>query len=214
VPDGTAIFLNRAFLEFNNIQNPNGSTGIGEYNIFKDPMLIEYRDVFQKAFRGETVYSPLKPPIKDLVDRGFVQDKPFESADIDVYFYPVWDGDKLAYVICVFIVKVVYRGQPDVAKAKEYIESHWQDEYDPEAVAKSVYMSKRQLYSLFKQHTGMAPGDYYNKCKIEHIKEKLMDKNLTITEVFAACGEDSQGWLRKKFKATTGMSPKEYRESL
>jgi len=50
-----------------------------------------------------------------------------------------------------------------VARAREYIENNWQDEFDPDAVAKSVGMSRSQLFSVFKQHTRMSPGEYYRK---------------------------------------------------
>ena len=43
-------------------------------------------------------------------------------------------------------------------------------------------MSVIQLYKLFKQHTYMTPGDYHNQTKVEHIKEKLTDKNLSVKE--------------------------------
>ena len=60
----------------------------------------------------------------------------------------------------------------------------------------------------------MTPGDYHKKVKVDHIKEKLEDKNLSVKEAFAACGEDSRGWLSKVFKEITGLSPKQYREKL
>ena len=71
-------------------------------------------------------------------------------------------------------------------------------------------MSVAQLYKIFKQHAGMTPGKYHLQCKIEHIKEKLSDKNLTIKEAFAACGEDGNGWISRVFKKVTGMTPKEF----
>ena len=60
----------------------------------------------------------------------------------------------------------------------------------------------------------MTPSEYFKKVKVDHLKEKLADKTLSIKEAFAACGEDSQGWVVKIFKEVTGISPKNYRESL
>ena len=133
---------------------------------------------------------------------------------MDLLFYPIWKNDKLHFVVCVFIIRNMYFGRPDVAKAKEYIDSHWHGEYDKEAVANAVNMSVSQLYSLFKQHIGMPPGEYHRKVTVDHIKEKLADKNLSIKEAFAFCGEDSQGWAVKMFKEVTGISPKQFREEL
>jgi YesN/AraC family two-component response regulator len=126
----------------------------------------------------------------------------------------MWDGDKLAFVVCVFIIKRMYQGSPDVAKAKEYIDQHWIDEFNPDEVAKAVNISLSHLRSLFKQHTGETMNDYYKKVKVDHLKEKLADKSLSVTEAFEACGVDSQGWIVRVFKEKTGMSPKEFRNSL
>jgi len=171
------------------------------------------RKWIQKAFRGEAVMGNDYPvPIQDLVDRGVIKEKPFESASGDYILYPVFKNDKLHLVVFILIVKGMYFGRPDVARAKEYIDSHWQGEYDSKTVAKAVNMSVAQLYNLFKQNVGMPPGEYHNKVKVDRIKEKLGDKNLSIKEAFAACGEDSQGRVAKVFKKVTGMSPKQYRE--
>jgi AraC-like DNA-binding protein len=173
------------------------------------------REEIQKAFKGATsVIHNFSAPIQDLVDRGIVKEKSWESSTMDLHFYPVWDGKTLAFVVCAFIVKTIYKGKPEVAKAQEYISRHWQEEFNANEIAKAVNLSERQLYKLFKLHTGMTPGYYHKKCKIEQIRKKLMDKNLNITEAFAACGEDSQGRMAKVFKEVTGLTPSQFRNSI
>jgi AraC family transcriptional regulator len=122
--------------------------------------------------------------------------------------------DKLYFVVCVFVVRNMYLGRPDVVRARDYIDQNCQGEYNAEAVAQAAHMSVPQLYNLFKHHIGITPGDYHKIRKIEKIKEKLADRNLSIKEAFAACGEDSRGWVLRVFKDITGMTPKQYRESL
>ena len=214
-PDGTAIFTNRAGLEFNNI--PYADLIVGKYNVLNDPVLNDQmglRDIIHKAFKGEKVSGIYSPPIQDLVDRGIIDKKPYESAVLYFYFYPIWKNRELVYVISVCIVKNVYQGRADLAKAKEYIDTHWLGEYNKEEIAAAINMSVTQLYRLFKEHIGITPGDYHKKVKVEHIKEKLINKNLSIKEAFAACGEDSRGWILQAFKKITGMTPKQYRENL
>jgi AraC family transcriptional regulator len=43
---------------------------------------------------------------------------------------------------------------------------------------------------LFKKHTGITPHEYYINYKISKLKEKLLDTNLSIAQVFAACNMD------------------------
>ena len=212
-PDGTSMFLNRSGLEMNNISDP--ALVVGKYNLLNDPVCNDQmgmRESIQKAFLGEAVVCfDVVVPIQDLVDRGVINEKPFEKSFADFYLYPIKHKGKLVFVVFFYVVKKMYYGRTDVAKVREYIDTHWQGEFIKEAVAKSVNISVAQLYKLFKEHTGMTPGDYHRKVKVERIKEKLMDKNLSVKEAFAACDEDSRGWMLRVFKELTGMTPTQFR---
>ena len=110
----------------------------GKYNVLKDPVMeqMDLKAGIQKAFRGETVvWYDVNPPIEDLVQRGLIEEKPFEKAYADWYLYPIMDNKKLYYVVFVCPVKKVYHDRSDLALAKEYLDIHWQEEYDAEAVA-------------------------------------------------------------------------------
>jgi len=215
-PDGTSVFINKAVIKLENITDPYQV--VGKYNLLTDPVCndeLGMRDGIQRAFRGETyVCYDISTPIWDLVERDAVEEQQYDKAFADFYLYPIMKDEKVLFVVFVFIVKKLYYGRPDLARAKEYMDTHWQGEYNAEEVARHVTMSVSQLYRVFKQHTGMTPGDYHNKIKVEHIKEKLADKNLTIKEAFAACNENSRGWMARVFKEITGLSPKEYHNSL
>ena len=234
-PDGVSIYLNRACLELNNVKD--AGLIVGKYNLLKDPVCMDqlgYREELQRAFRGEEVIIKEFPvPIQDLVNRGIIDKKPFETATMDLSLYPVWEPEsqteasdkaltedpqvpfpedrKLFFIVCVFIVRSLYLGRPDIAKAKQYLDEHCHSEYDAHAAAKSANMSVSQLYNIFTKHTGMTPGDYHRRAKVEYIKEKLLDTNLSVKEAFASCGENSRGWILKLFKETTGMTPTEFR---
>ena len=212
-PDGAMAFINRAFLELNKVSDAGRI--IGKYNILHDPAINgkpDIRECIHRAFRGEAVCTP-DFPLDDSPDR-YIAEKTFETAFGDMFFSPLWDEQKIAYILCVFVVKKMYFGRPDVVHAKAYLDAHWQDEYNPRAVANSLNISVARLYNLFKHDTGMTPGNYHKKVKVEHLKEKLADKSISVKEAFAACGEDSQGWAVKMFKKVTGMPPRQYRKSL
>ena len=212
--DGTALFINRASMELNGIAD--SSLIIGKYNLLDDPVCNEtlgHREAIKKAFGGEAVSVPdFRPPIQDLVNRGVIKEKPYEAALMEAHLCPIKDKNNLVCVLCVFIVRNIYRGKPEVLRAKENISLAWRGKFDAEATAESLAMSVTQLYRLFKEHLGMTPGSYHKLCKIEHLKEKLIDKNLTVKEAFKACGEDSRGWVAKVFKELTGLSPAEFRK--
>jgi AraC-like DNA-binding protein len=212
---GTTIYINQAGMEMVNIKDT--SLLIGKYNLWKDPVCLEImgKEVIDRIFRGETVTFPNFPaPIQDVLDRGVIEEKPWESATMDLYFLPIWDDVKFVCTICFFTVKSMYQGRADIVDAKKYIDEHWLDKFSDDAVAKAVHISLRHLSALFKQNTGMTMGDYYKKVKVDHIKEKLKDKSLTVAQAFSFCGEDSRGTYARIFKEITGMTPTEYRDSL
>ena len=167
--DGTTLFSNRAFLELNNI--PDASLVVGKYNLLNDPVCNDrmgWREGILKAFHGEPMVAygvDADLLVQDIVNRGVIDEKPFEKSFMDFHLYPVMDGKKVAFVVLVCVVKKLYHGRPDLARAKAYIDSHWKEEFDPKALARSVSMSVSPLYKIFKEHTGMTPGDYYRKTR-------------------------------------------------
>ena len=212
---GVSVFLNQAALKWLNINDPK--LIVGKYNLIKDPVCNDQlglrKDIEKVFYEGVPCTNRnINPPVQDLVDRGVVNKKPFEQSVADFHYYPIKYDKKVAYVVFICIVKKTYIGRPELVRAMEYIDSHWKGKFDPETFAKSVNMSLTHIYSIFNKDIGMTPGEYRNRVKVEHIKEKLADKNLSIKEAFAICGEDSRGWLSKVFKKITGLSPSEFRE--
>jgi len=213
--DGVVIYLNRAWAEMVNIKDIYLVVGV--YNYKTDPVCLEItgQEFVDRVFRGEAVTYPDFPaPIQDVYDRGVIDEKPWEAATMDMFFLPIWDGDQFVCSICFATVKNMYKGRADIVDAKKYIDQHWLDEFDPDTVAKSVNISPAHLRALFKQHAGMTMHDYYKKVKVDHIKGKLADRNLSIAEAFGACGENSRGAFVRTFKELTGMTPTEYRASI
>ena len=213
-PDGIAIFINRACLELNNI--PDAGFVVGQYNVKTDPMMIRIlgQDNLDKVFRGETwSFSGFPAPIQEVVDRGITDGKPFEAATMDLYCFPIWDGDIFVCTICFFYVNNMYQGRSDMAKAREYIEVHWHDEFDVDNLAHTVNLSKRHFQRIFKEVSGYTPIEFYRKIKLEKIQEKLLDGNLSVEQAFDACGVGSRGTYLNLFKEKFKMTPSEYRKT-
>ncbi|KUG03357.1 transcriptional regulator, arac family [hydrocarbon metagenome] len=217
-PDGTTVFVNRAFLEEYNISGPDQI--VGKYNLLKDPVVndeLGLREYLLRAFEGETLSaSDVKVPFKDMSSRYNTRNEDFDVEALykDINSFPIWDGNNnIAYIVNVFVTTRMYQGRSDIAKAKEYIETHWLEEFDMDKVAQLVNLSRYHFSRLFKKHTSMTPFSYYQEIKIKKLKEALCDKNLSITEAFAACGEDYKGNYLKIFKEKTGMTPSQYRKT-
>lgn len=217
-PDGMTVFANLALLEMWNISD--ASQVVGRYNLLQDPVVNEelrLHEYVQRVFRGEAVrvrdarlplkaFSEWYPPRRS--------DYAVKSMYLDILNFPIFDENRsMTHVVSVFIPTRVYTDKPDVAKAREYIETHWLEEFDMDKVALSVHLSRYHLARIFKKQTGMTPYSYYRDVKIQKLKEALRDTSVSVTQAFAACGVAYSGNYARLFREKTGMTPTQYRKS-
>ena len=64
---------------------------------------------------------------------------------------------------------------------------------------------------LFKNYTGLSPGQYYLQLKIEKAKELLCNSNSPIKKIAQELNFDSSFYFSRIFKDKTGLKPTEYR---
>ncbi|NLT20270.1 MAG: helix-turn-helix transcriptional regulator [Syntrophomonadaceae bacterium] len=214
--DGTSVLVNKAMLAEYHTISPD--MVVGKYNIFKDPYIVASGQlpVLKRAFKGETVFFPdVRVPLEEIAERYGIQDFDVEAVYQDITVFPILDDEKRVIYVAAFLInRRVYRGKNEIAKAKEYIETHWQEPFDAGATAKAACLSKTHFTKLFKKHTGVTPHEYYTNYKISNLKEKLQDTNLSIAQAFAACNMDYNGHSARVFKNKTGLSPSTYRKLL
>ena len=139
-----------------------------------------------------------------------VVDRDIQTISSDITCFPCSIMKVREYFAAVFIFKRY--GEEEIGRARQYTESHWQEPFNLSEAAKVACLSKAQFAKLFKKHTGVTPHEYYINYKIERLKEKLLDTNLTIAQAFAACNMNYNGHSAKLFKEKVGVSPSVYRK--
>ncbi len=213
-PEGAMLFANDAFFKHIKLSNPPEDLRI--FNTRYEPNLENWgiKDFVERAYRGEVAYIyDVKMPIREAVSKyGGNTEFPPESLYVDMASFPIYDkNNQIAYVVGIFIPSRYYQGREEVIKGMEYLDDHWKDKFDADALSFIVHMSKSHYTRLFNQHTGMTPHQYYQTVKLQKLKEMLSDSNLSIIQVFDECGVDYNGKLAKKLKQELGMTPSEYR---
>lgn len=213
-PDGTSVLVNSALLDEYHVSSPD--TIIGKYNIFKDPYIAASGQIetLKRAFQGETVFfSNIKVPINEISEQYGIYDFDVEAIYQDITLFPILDDEKqVQYVAALLINRRVYHGKAEIEKARQYIENNWLDRFDLNKTANAVCLSRAHFTKLFKKHTGVTPHEYYTVYKINRLKEKLLDVNLSVAEAFSACNMDYNGHTARVFKEKTGLSPSDYRK--
>lgn len=96
---------------------------------------------------------------------------------------------------------------------KSYIHEKYKSTVDFGEMAKNLGFSQPYLTKVFTKHVGKNPSTYLKEYRINVAKQLLADKNHSLSAISEQTGFADQFHLSKSFKAVTGMSPSEYRQS-
>jgi len=99
-----------------------------------------------------------------------------------------------------------------VSPAVEYIQKHYTEPFDIDALSELCYLSKPYFFKLFKKETGTTPILMRNDLRIERAKSLLLDEECQINELAAMLGFESIYYFSRSFKKIVGISPQEYRK--
>ncbi|HET9135016.1 MAG TPA: AraC family transcriptional regulator [Candidatus Kapabacteria bacterium] len=105
-----------------------------------------------------------------------------------------------------------------VDRIKEAIRELVYSDANLESVNLSDYLSKKLNYSyghltsLFSEATYMSIAHFTMMQKIERIKELLLEKELTLTEISYRLNYSSVAHLSNQFKKITGLTPSRFKE--
>lgn len=83
--------------------------------------------------------------------------------------------------------------------------------WDLSALAKGAGVSPPHLCRLFKAETGLSPGAYFQRLRIQRACRALLTSQTTTAEIAHALGYADSPHFNRSFKAITGTTPREYR---
>ncbi len=104
-------------------------------------------------------------------------------------------------------------GSPLVEAAVSIIQEEFPFLESVEELAERLEVSAAHLGRVFTKKTGVSPGKYITRVRIEYAKLLLRDPDATITYAAEASGFANANYFAKVFRRETGMSPSEYLES-
>jgi transcriptional regulator GlxA family with amidase domain len=84
-------------------------------------------------------------------------------------------------------------------------------EHSVEAMARRAHMSARHFARAFRAETGLTPGRYVERVRLEAARRRLEDTADPIATVAAACGFGTAETMRRVFLRTLAVGPAEYR---
>ena len=101
-----------------------------------------------------------------------------------------------------------------VAQVQEYIQSHLSERLTLADVAAVFNFSPNYLSQLFGKYGDSGFVEYITETRIAAAKEMLEQGDLKVYEIAEKLGYESAFYFSKVFKKVTGLSPREYQQSI
>jgi len=95
-----------------------------------------------------------------------------------------------------------------------YIRQHYMEDITLKTLCSTVSLSPSYVIKLFNRHLSLSPMAYVSRIRVEAAKEMLLESPLSIAEIAARTGFQDGFYFSKKFKQLTGMTPRQYRNTL
>lgn len=98
-----------------------------------------------------------------------------------------------------------------IVRAKRYIDEHFDEPIDLDAMSGEACFSKYHFLRLFKEAYGTTPWQYLAELRVRRAAALLEEDRQTVTEICFMVGFASPGSFSSLFKSVTGSSPARYR---
>ena len=92
-------------------------------------------------------------------------------------------------------------------QAAAFLEARIEEEFDLDACASHLGLSRRQIERLFNHHLATTPVRYMNDLRLQRGRALLGETDMKVTEVAVACGYASTSHFSKSFRKKYGVSP-------
>lgn len=96
-------------------------------------------------------------------------------------------------------------------EVQQLITEHPADDLSVETLAARARLSPRHFARAFQAETGMTPGRYVDRVRLEHARRLLEDTSGGVEEISRASGYGTPEAMRRAFVRTLGAAPAEYR---
>ncbi|WP_326719361.1 GlxA family transcriptional regulator [Streptomyces sp. NBC_00243] len=96
-------------------------------------------------------------------------------------------------------------------EVQQWITEHPDADLSVESLATRARLSPRHFARAFQAETGMTPGRYVERVRVEHARRLMEDTADGIEEISRTCGYRTPEAMRRAFVKTLGSAPAEYR---
>ena len=100
---------------------------------------------------------------------------------------------------------------PRVQAVVNHMNANFQRKIDLNELADVAGLSRSHFSRFFKVQTGISPGEYLTRLRMERARHLLLTTFLSIKQILAAVGYDTRSAFTNRFRRDFHASPSEYR---
>lgn len=180
-------------------KHKNDIVGYGEEG---DLIVQSINNIEKRVFRGNNNLKILHKNIKNIYKSNHKYKQTLIKNYISQFLINIYD--------CA-VKSTEHSTQSNIQTAVDYINANIKDNIQIDTLAKLSKLSVSRFKANFTRQVGIPPHEYILRQKIEYIKNILITKDKSITEIAYDMSFSSSQHLSTVFKKFTSKTPKEYR---
>ena len=127
------------------------------------------------------------------------------------YFYILLTMLLRAKKANVEVKKSEHNAKAKLNLVKDYIDSHYMEDFNLDELAKMFNISKYYFVRIFKKEFSKGPMAYLEEVRVRVAKNLLASTENRITDIALNLGFSSSSYFSQRFKILTGITPYDYR---
>ncbi|MBQ8742664.1 MAG: helix-turn-helix transcriptional regulator [Clostridia bacterium] len=192
-----------------------------EYKCLNGECGSEFPDVYLVEFNvvkdGKILTFGRSPFIIDSVNSYVIADicvEIIKNYEASVRSYPALKASVYKLLAYIGREETLSRGKrfDSIATGIELLEADVMNESSIDEIAKMCGVSSGCFRRLFKEYSGITPGEYRMRVKLDKAKQMLLGSNAGIERIAEDVGFESSAYFCRIFKKKSGMTPSEYRK--
>jgi AraC-like DNA-binding protein len=205
--DGRFIRANRVVCDVVGEDDPSGVVGKTDFDFFPPAIAAQYVAEDKRVIESAQALSNQVwlVPGRNGVPRVCLCSK-----------IPLFDGD--GRVAGIAGIKRPYElsddgssGHSRLMSVMAYVAEHYHEAIEVSDMAAHVHLSVSQLQREFANHFSITPIRYLREVRIGVARHLLESSDNSISQIAAECGFYDQSHFNRHFKASTGLTPLNYR---
>lgn len=112
---------------------------------------------------------------------------------------------------CLTQTEQISNNSQRVARALQYMAQRLDKPLRVSELAAVANVSLSHLFTLFKQHTGCSPKEYFTRLRMRHACQFLESSQARVKEIAEALGYDDPFYFSRVFKLSSAVAPMHYR---